>query len=120
MAHAGMSGIFRVAGREPAAVRPEGVDLGVLVQPEEADLLKELAAFPGIVARAAETLEPHRVTGYLEGLARLAHAWYHKYRVLGEPEERERLSTAREAAPGGSPRHRCGRGVGVGAGLVMW
>src|SRR5216117_2817028 len=94
MAHARMSGIFRVASREPAAVRPEGVDLGVLVQPEEADLLKELAAFPAIVARAAETLEPHRVTGYLEGLARLAHAWYHKYRVLGEPEEAARLVLA--------------------------
>ena len=67
---------------------------GVLVEPEETDLLKELAAFPDIVARAAETLEPHRVTGYLDGLARLAHAWYHKYRVLGEPEEAARLVLA--------------------------
>ncbi|HYK82954.1 MAG TPA: arginine--tRNA ligase [Gemmatimonadales bacterium] len=94
MARARMSGIFRVAAREPAAVRPEGVDLGVLVQPEETDLLKELAAFPASVARAAETLEPHRVTGYLEGLARMAHAWYHKYRVLAEPEEAARLVLA--------------------------
>ena len=94
MAHARMSGIFRVAAREPAAVRADGVDLGVLVQPEEADLLKELAAFPGIVTRAAETLEPHRVTGYLDGLARIAHAWYHKYRVLGEPQEAARLVLA--------------------------
>jgi arginyl-tRNA synthetase len=94
MAHARMSGIFRVAAREPAAVRADGVDLGALVQPEEADLLKELAAFPGIVTRAAETLEPHRVTGYLDGLARLAHAWYHKYRVLGEPQEAARLVLA--------------------------
>src|SRR5205807_8779008 len=79
MAHARMSGIFRVAAREPASVEAAGVDLSVLVEPEEADLLKEVAAFPGIVARAAEALEPHRVTGYLEGLTRLAHAWYHKY-----------------------------------------
>ena len=56
----------------------------------------EIAAgrFPDVVARAAETLEPHRVTGYLEGLARLAHAWYHKYRVLGEPQEGARLVLA--------------------------
>jgi arginyl-tRNA synthetase len=94
MAHARMSGIFRVAAREPESVTPAGVDLSVLVEPEEADLLKEVAAFPGIVARAAETLEPHRVTGYLEGLARLAHAWYHKYRVLGEPQEAARLVLA--------------------------
>jgi arginyl-tRNA synthetase len=94
MAHARMSGIFRVAAREPSSVEAAGVDLSVLVEPEEADLLKEVAAFPGVVARAAEALEPHRVTGYLEGLARLAHAWYHKYRVLGEPQEAARLVLA--------------------------
>ena len=94
MAHARMSGIFRVAAREPSSIEAAGVDLNVLVEPEEADLLKEVAAFPGIVARAAEALEPHRVTGYLEGLARLAHAWYHKYRVLGEPQEGARLVLA--------------------------
>jgi len=95
MAHARMSGIFRVAAREPERVTADGVDLGALTTPEEVDLLKELAAFPGLVARAAEALEPHRITGYLEGLARIAHAWYHKYRVLGEPEERARLVLAR-------------------------
>jgi len=94
MAYARMSGIFRVAARDPASLPPAPVDGSVLTQPEELDLLKELAAFPGVVARAAETLEPHRITGYLEGLARIAHAWYHKYRVLGEPEERERLALA--------------------------
>jgi arginyl-tRNA synthetase len=94
MAHARMSGIFRVAARSPDAVQAAAADLGVLTQPEEQDLLRELEAFPAVVARAAETLEPHRITGYLEGLARLAHAWYHKYRVLGEPEEEARLVLA--------------------------
>ncbi|HEY7192513.1 MAG TPA: arginine--tRNA ligase [Gemmatimonadales bacterium] len=95
MAHARMVGIFRVAGRDPASVKTEGVDLSVLTQPEEADLIKELADFPAMVAGAAAAREPHRMTGYLEGLARLAHAWYHKYRVLGEPEEAARLVLAR-------------------------
>jgi len=94
MAHARMSGIFRVAGCAPGSVRTTDVDLAGLTQPEETDLLKQLAAFPELVARAAETLEPHRLTGYLEDLARIAHAWYHKYRVLGEPEERARLVLA--------------------------
>ncbi len=94
MAHARMSGIFRVAGCAPGSVRTAGVDLAGLIQPEETDLLKQLAAFPELVARAAETLEPHRITGYLEDLARITHAWYHKYRVLGEPEERTRLVLA--------------------------
>ena len=95
MAHARMVGIFRVAGRDPASARAEGVDLSVLTQPEEADLIKELADFPAMVAGSAAAREPHRITSYLEGLARLAHAWYHKYRVLGEPEEAARLVLAR-------------------------
>ena len=97
MAHARMSGIFRVAARAPESAMPEGVDLAVLDEPEELDLIKELAEFPSIVAGAAAALEPHRITGYLEGLARIAHAWYHKYRVLGEPEEAARLVLARAA-----------------------
>jgi arginyl-tRNA synthetase len=95
MAHARMSGIFRVAGREPDSTSPSGANLDVLTQPEELELLKQLTDFPATVARAAEHLEPHRITGYLEGLARLAHGWYHKYRVLGEPEEAARLVLAR-------------------------
>ncbi|PYP41153.1 MAG: arginine--tRNA ligase, partial [Gemmatimonadetes bacterium] len=95
MAHARMCGIFRVAAREPDSVRADGVDLAVLTQPEEIELIKELADFPAVVRRAAAAYEPHRVTGYLEGLARIAHAWYHKYRVLGEPEEAARLVLAR-------------------------
>jgi arginyl-tRNA synthetase len=95
MAHARMSGIFRVAGRAPGAVPPPtDADAGMLDEPEELALMKELAEFPAIVAGAARALEPHRLTGYLEGLARLAHAWYHKYRVLGEPEEAARLVLA--------------------------
>ena len=95
MAHARMTGIFRVAARAPESAAPEGVDLAVLDEPEELDLIKELAEFPSIVAGAAAALEPHRITGYLEGLARIAHAWYHKYRVLGEPQEAARLVLAR-------------------------
>ena len=95
MAHARMTGIFRVANRDPSDARVDGVDLSVLTQPEEAELIKELADFPAIVAGAAAAREPHRITSYLEGLARIAHAWYHKYRVLGEPEEAARLVLAR-------------------------
>jgi arginyl-tRNA synthetase len=94
MAHARMSGIFRVAGRAPESVSADGVDVAALDEPEELGLLKALADFPSLVAGAAAALEPHRITGYLEGLARVAHAWYHKYRVLGEPEEAARLVLA--------------------------
>src|SRR2546427_1211722 len=46
MAHARMSGIFRVAGREPDAVSADGVDLSGLTAPEEADVLSGVAPFP--------------------------------------------------------------------------
>jgi arginyl-tRNA synthetase len=98
MAHARMSGIFRVAGRVPEEAGGD-VDLTALPAPEDLELLKKLAVFPEAVARAARSREPHRVTDYLEDLARVAHGWYHKCRVLGEPPATEaaRLALARAA-----------------------
>jgi arginyl-tRNA synthetase len=95
MAHARMSGIFRVAGKAPEMATPDGVELSLLDEPDELDLMKAIGDFPGVVEGAAQALEPHRITGYLESLARQAHAWYHMFRVLGEPEEAARLVLAR-------------------------
>ena len=97
MAHARLSGIFRVKGQDAESVALAGADLAALAQPEEVEILKQVQAFPDVVARAAEALEPHRVTAFLEGLARVVHLWYHKYRVIGEPEELPRLVLARAA-----------------------
>jgi arginyl-tRNA synthetase len=98
MAHARMSGIFRNSGRDPASISAD-VSLEALPHALDLELLKKLAVFPETVARAAQELEPHRVTGYLEELARLAHGWYHHCRVLGEaaPTEQARLALARAA-----------------------
>jgi len=98
MAHARMSGIFRVAGRDVESVGDRATMEG-LPAPQDQELLKALTEFPEVVARAAAEREPHRVTGYLETLARLAHGWYHHCRVLGEAAEveRSRLVLARAA-----------------------
>jgi arginyl-tRNA synthetase len=98
MAHARMSGIFRVAGRDPASAGSD-VDMAALPEPEDAELAKALTAFPVTIERAARDREPHRICAYLEDLARVTHGWYHKCRVLGEPEpiERGRLVLARAA-----------------------
>lgn len=98
MAHARMSGIFRVAGIEVAAAGGTA-SLDALPAPEDAELLKELTRFPEVVAGAARAREPHRITGYLEELSRVTHGWYHHCRVLGEPPatERARLVLARAA-----------------------
>jgi arginyl-tRNA synthetase len=98
-AHTRMAGIFRAAGLDPAAVTAGFGDPAALSADLEQEVLKLLAEYPAVVARAAETLEPHRVIAYLEDLARGVNAWYHHHRVLGEPTpvERARLMLARAA-----------------------
>jgi arginyl-tRNA synthetase len=97
MAHARMSGIFRVGGIDPKSITGDGVDLAVLSLPEEQELIKALLDFPTMLAGAAEALEPHRVAAYLHDTAGRVHFWYHKAHVLNEPEPimRARLVLAR-------------------------
>ena len=95
MAHARMCGIQRNA--LAAGITLGGApDIGALSEDDVA-LLKTLAYFPELVARAAEASEPHRITTWLEELARTVHAWYHKSRVIGEapPVQNARLHVAR-------------------------
>jgi arginyl-tRNA synthetase len=96
MAHARMSGIFRVGEIDPQSI-DASADLSVLILPEETELMKALLDFPALVAGAAEALEPHRVATYLHDTAGKVHLWYHKAHVLNEPEPitRARLLLAR-------------------------
>ncbi len=98
MAHARLSGIFRTAELEPDAV-DGALDLAGLPASQDTELLKKLAVFPEIVAKAAREREPHRITVYLDELAGVVHGWYHHTRTVGEaPEiERARLLLARAA-----------------------
>ncbi len=86
MAHARMCGIFRVGEIDAGSITGADVDLGVLSEPAEVELVKALLDYPSMVAGAAEAAEPHRVAAWLLETARLAHLWYHKHHVLGEPE----------------------------------
>ena len=86
MAHARMSGIFRVGEVDAATVTGEGADLTLLDLPEELELIKALLDYPKMVADSAAALEPHRVANYLHDLASKTHLWYHKAHVLNEPE----------------------------------
>jgi len=99
MAHARLSGIFRVGGIDPASVDPAAADFSVLTMDEETALMKALLDFPSLIAGAAEALEPHRVATYLHDTAGKIHLWYHKAHVLNEPEPitRARLVLARAA-----------------------
>ena len=97
MAHARMCGIFRVGeiDRESFSRRWS--------RPRRAPRARRAGAHQGArrfsagVAGAAASLEPHRIATYLTETARLAHLWYHKHHVLGEPEHimSARLALAR-------------------------
>jgi arginyl-tRNA synthetase len=85
MAHARMSGIFRVGEIDPASITGDDADLSVLTLPEEQELIKALLDYPALVTGAAQALEPHRVASYLHDTASKVHLWYHKAHVLNEP-----------------------------------
>jgi arginyl-tRNA synthetase len=97
MAHARLSGIFRVGEIDAASITGVDVDLSVLSLPEEQELMKALLDYPTLIAGAAQALEPHRVATYLHDTAGKVHLWYHKAHVLNEPDEimRARLVLAR-------------------------
>ncbi|HEU5185019.1 MAG TPA: arginine--tRNA ligase [Gemmatimonadaceae bacterium] len=84
MAHARLSGIFRVGGIDPASIDAQ-TPLDTLVEPEEQELIKRLLDFPAVVSGAAQALEPHRIAAYLHDTAGVTHLWYHKHHVLNEP-----------------------------------
>ncbi|KQP25418.1 arginine--tRNA ligase [Aeromicrobium sp. Leaf272] len=86
-AHARLSSILRNAidlGIEHGLDR---FDPGLLEHEKEGDLLRALASFPEVAARAAELREPHRVARYLERTAAAFHAFYAVCRVLPQGDE---------------------------------
>lgn len=98
-AHARITGVFEKLERPEWDPLVGGVpaSLDRLVEPAEMEVLRALDDLPDTVADAADALEPHRVTDYLESLARGFHLWYHAHRFLVEDEDlaRARLALAR-------------------------
>jgi len=59
-----------------------GADLSLLAAPSEAALMLQIAAFPGMLERAAAELAPHDITFYLRDLAAAFHSYYASERFL--------------------------------------
>ena len=55
-----------------------------LTLPEELDLIKKLDNFTALLESAARTLEPHRITYYLDELAAQLHSYYNRNKVITE------------------------------------
>jgi arginyl-tRNA synthetase len=86
-AHARIAGILRNAG--DAEVDPEPP---AQLAPEEADLVKRLAEFPGIAVEAAERRSPQALPTYAIRLADDFHRFYHHHRVLESDAQAFRLA----------------------------
>ena len=86
-AHARLSSILRNAADLGIAVDLAAFDAAELAAEQEGDLLRALAEFPRVVARAAELREPHRVARYLESTAAAFHQFYDHCRVLPQGDE---------------------------------
>lgn len=84
-AHARICSILRQLAEKgdgiPAAAQ---VEFDVLKEPAELELIRKMADFPGEVAEAAVSLEPHRIARYAHELAGLFHSFYNSHRVMGE------------------------------------
>jgi arginyl-tRNA synthetase len=91
-AHARICSVIAFAGE--AGVRlPEDMScVSLLEEPEELELIRNLVIFPHLVEGAAESCEPHRLTGYAQQLAASFHRFYHICRIVSSD---ERLSQAR-------------------------
>jgi arginyl-tRNA synthetase len=86
-AHARICSIMRNADERGYKIPAYNeVDLSFLTLPEEINLIKAITRLPEVVEGAALSLEPHRLTFYLNDLAALFHSYYNKYKVLSDEE----------------------------------
>jgi arginyl-tRNA synthetase len=86
-AHARICSIMRNADERGYKIPAyDEVDLSLLTLPEEINLIKAITRLPEVVEGAVLSLEPHRLTFYLNDLAALFHSYYNKYKVLSDEE----------------------------------
>ena len=67
--------------------RSTTVDLSLLTHEREEELLRALANYPEVVAEAAETRAPQKVTTWVRDFARAFHGFYRDCRVLTDDAE---------------------------------
>jgi len=86
-AHARIRSIQKKAVEERGYRREELTSESVDLAPLDArdlELASILDKYPDVVLGSAQTLEPHRITDYLEELARAFHNWYGQCQVLSD------------------------------------
>ena len=84
-AYARINSIFVRSGEKGIdAEKLSDADMHLLSAAEELRLIKKLLMYPMVFEGAVIAREPHRITFYLQELAGMFHAYYNKYRVIGD------------------------------------
>ncbi len=87
-AHARICSVLRnaaEAGIDPGKITAES--LAKLTEESEWNLVRELIRLPQVIVSAANSREPHRLTGYIHEVAGLYHQFYHQCHILGEDQD---------------------------------
>lgn len=84
-AHARIASILRLAEERGYGLPVgEAVELDYLELPSELALIKALVSYPDLLRGAAMSLEPHRITFYLNDLAGSFHSYYNSNKVISD------------------------------------
>jgi len=82
-AHARICSVLRKAAVEGLVVKaPDAEGLKILDEETEGNLARELIRLPRVIAAAARTREPHRLTSYVTEVAGLYHQFYHQCKII--------------------------------------
>jgi len=87
-AYARICSIIRMAQERGIAIPDySNIDPDLLKESEEKILIRTLVRYPEMISGAVNSLEPHRITFYLNDLAAVFHSYYNKNKVLSENAE---------------------------------
>jgi arginyl-tRNA synthetase len=80
--HVRFAGILRKF--DGALPDPDSVDFGLLAEPEEWQLVRDIDAWPSVIEQAAGRFEPSEISAHLLRLASDFNRFYQKHRVIGD------------------------------------
>jgi arginyl-tRNA synthetase len=92
-AHARLCSILRIAQERGIDINQlNHADPGLLTNPGEISLIKKISHFPDVVEGSAVSLEPHRITIFLQDVVSTFHRYYHS----GKLDDGKRVLTENE------------------------
>ena len=80
-AHARIKSILKALTQDGISLAADKADLGLLCEPSELDLIRELARLPEEIRLAAESREPSRLNRYATQVAAAFHRFYTSCRI---------------------------------------